>query len=631
MPAARTIKKKISPKIAKRKLQRAKVSNKLLVALTLLIVIIVGVVVWKPWTNQNISMPFSEKKITVVKPKTDMGRARQLTIDPSKDTVMQIVTRENVRITLDVPKGAIAQKTNVKLIPFYYEKENSSPTAGVLVSPATINFTKPVTLSFNFNDTEFKNIAPITVDAKQLRKYGQSQVLQIDSDAKSYTPTLVARGIETEKFLPARILTGGAYVFSLDGANQKAIAEKALSAQNMHSLTVIESATALLFNNQTLSADQDKKAKAAVSKILAKQNPPALEMYAAAVLQKKLTDKTFSFIPVAHAYETGEGFFQAACRSDGLKIEEYVGFAQTAELMGHEHIGESCLNKAKNLIEKRVNEVLANPNASLKELQIALQDVMIVGLDDDSNLDEKLTERSKQKAVEDAKKVADDPNATPIQAATQLQILQGVGVEEGPTYEKLENTVKEEIGKYEQPKDHPTDAEPTIVEEEILDSAIMSAIGIAMAKAFGFEQLDEDSVKAKFEQMAAGTKAMNEAAYAVCLELGGEDCEGTYSKIAGEIRVAEAEGYRVASDIGNLQSQEYEEAEYTEHQGEVELYFEPTEEPVDAAGIVEEGTTNDGSFNEDYGPDSTNAEPVYEEASYETTDTGSQDTAEYTE
>lgn len=598
MPAPRKIKKKLAPKTSKRKLQKARISNKILIISALIVVTIIGIVVWKPWTKANISMPFTEKQVTVVKPASDMARARQLTIDPSKDTVMQIVTRENVRITLDVPKGAIAQKTNVKLIPFYYEKENSAPTAGVIVSPATVNFTKPVTLSFNFTDSEFKNNAPTQVDTKVLRKYGQAQVLQIDAKASQYTPTLIARGIETEKYLPARILTGGAYVFSLDGANQKAIADKALNTENMHSLTVIESATALLFNNHTLNDQQSKKAKAAVAKILSKQNPPALEMYAASLLQKKLNDKTFSLIRVAYAYETGEGFFQAVCRANDLKIEEYIGFAQTAQLMGYENIGESCSNKAKNIVEERVNKLLSQPDVEVKQLVIAMQDVQLVGLADETNLEEKLLEKSKQRATEDAKKVADNPESTPIDAAKQLQILQGLGVEEGPTYEKLEKTVMDEIGKYEEPKEDPLDVEPTIVEEEILDAAIWSAIGIELAKVMGFDQLDEASLKAKFDQMAENTRELNNAAYAVCLELGGEDCAGQHSKIASEIEKAEAEGYRVSTDIGNLQSQEYEEPEYTEHQGDVDLYFEPTEEPTNDGMYIEEPTTEPS--NEEY-------------------------------
>jgi L-ribulose-5-phosphate 3-epimerase UlaE len=107
----------------------------------------------------------------------------------------------------------------------------------------------------------------------------------------------------------------------------------------------------------------------------------------------------------------------------------------------------------------------------------------------------------------------------------------------------------------------------------------MSALGVAMLKAFGWDELDEESVKRKLDEMAEGAELMKEAATAMCAELGDQECLGKIHQTDGMIEQARQDGYRAASDLGNLQSQEYEEPEYKDEQGEVELYFEPTPSP----------------------------------------------------
>jgi hypothetical protein len=606
MPARRV--KKTQSRIPNRKQQAAKTSKNLLIVIAIVILVGIGVAIWQPW-NLFSTNPTTQK-LSIVKPKPDLARARQLTIDPSVNTVMQIVNRENVRITLEVPKGALKDKTVVKMIPFYYDKNAKSPTAGVIVSPGNLSFTRPVTLSFNFAESELKNTAPKNLKSMTFRATGMSQVLQIDKDATALIPTLIARGIETEKYLPARILGGGAYVFSLDGKYQAEIAQRSLSMKNMNTLTTMEAAAALLYTDQKLSSEALNKTKASVAKILAKKDPPPFEMFAALVLQKKIKESKLSLIRKAYAFETSEGYFQAACKTEGLSVEEYLGYAQTAQLLGHENIGDSCIQKAKNKIAEEAEKVVNNPNSSIKELMIALKNLQIVGLDEDTNLDERIVEKAKEKAVEEARKVAENPESSPIDAAKELQKLEALGVEEGPTYDKLQDQVKKATEKYDEPVDDPTDVEATIVEEEILDSAIMSAIGIAFAKAMGIDQLDEESMKKKFDQLAEGARALNEAAYIMCVEFGGQDCDSTKSQMESEIRKAEDDGYRAAEELGSVQSREYEEPEYLDENGDVQIYFEeeltPTpdenavsEEPS-GSDSLEYSDPGDSASNEDY-------------------------------
>jgi hypothetical protein len=553
-------------------------------AVPVIILIVIGLIgaglyMTKPW--QKFTQPEVKKPMALVQPRLDMARARQLTIDPSRDTVMQITSQDNVRITLNVPKGTIKEKTTIKLIPFLHDKNATSPTAGVMVSPASINFSKPVTLSFDFSSSESKNSIPKKSEKYKVVTTGLSQVSQLDKDATSLTPTLIARGLESQRYLPARILTGGAYVYSVDGANQVEIAKKALDTPNMHSLTIIESATILLFNNQKLSDQQLTKAKGAVTKILSKKDPPASEMFAALLLQKKIMDQSFALVPVAYALETGEGFFQAACKSEGLSIEAYVGYAQSAQLMGHESAGEGCMTQAKNIVTKEAKKVLSDPNADVKSVLIAIQNIQVLGLDDETNLDEQLTEKAKEVAVKDAKKVADDPNSTPLDAAKQMQKLEALGVEEGPTYDKLTKKVREATEKFDEfPSPPPElDAEATIDEEDILNNAAMSALGVGMMKAMGWDSFDEETVRKKIDEMSEATLALKEAAAAMCAEFGDQECLSKLSQVDGMIAQARSEGYRAASELGNVQSKDYEEPEYKDDQGPIELYFEPTPTP----------------------------------------------------
>lgn len=659
MPAQKKVKKSLVKKgSSSRKLQKGRIRQKqLFIVIGILVVLVGALFLFKPWQHFNKgSLPFLSKPITVTKPVMDMARARQMTIDPQKDNVMQIVTKEKVRITLVVPKDAIKEKTLVKLIPFYHDPKNAAPTAGVVVGPASINFTKPVTLSYNFTESAFRNNAPKNVVSQTLRKTGTSQVMQIDANASSLTPTLIARELETETYLPARILTGGAYVFSLDGANQVEIARKALNTEGMHTLTVMESATVLLFNDQKLSDAELKKTKAAVAKILSKEEPPVFEYYAALVLRKKITNPSFSLVPKAFAYATDEGFFQVVCKDDRYTVEEYVGFAKSAQLMGHDAIGQSCMDKARNKVAEQTKQILSG-SPDLKTVMIALQDVEFLGLDDSTNLDEQLEQKAKEVATENAKKVADNPNSTVVDAAIEMQKMEAVGADNGPTYEKLKQKVTEYVEQKEAAADKASEeyqnteaerearmeeltkeveeaekkmeeevAENSLDEEDILYGQAMSALGIGLLQAFGFDKLDKESLQQKFDEMQEQTKGVIEASYAACLEMRAEgidagDCEGQKSHAEGLLKQAEEMSYRATTEIGQIQSREYEEPEYLENNGEIELYFEEelTPTPGDEA-VVEEGqeegseieSSGDGTYEE-----STYDEPVYESSGEE--------------
>ncbi len=586
--------------------------GKLIIALAI-VTLILGAISAAYYVNFWEKIPFISQKIQVTRPKADMSRARQMTIDPSKDSVVTIVNREGVRISLQIPKNALKEKTLVKLIPFYKDKNTSNPTSGVIVSPAKLNFAKPVTLAFNFSESQEKNGVDVDVE-KDLHITSASQVLQIDSEATTLTPNLIARGLESKNYLPARILTGGAYVFDTTGKHQADYARLALKSNNAHSLIVMESATVLLSKGEALKKSDLAKAKNAIAKILSKKSPPPYELFAALAIDQKLNKKV-SLIPQAYAYETGQGYFEAVCKEEGLSASDYLGFAKGAQLMGYDSIGENCIQKAKNLVAEEAKKILANPNSDLKTVILALQDIQIVGLDDDSQLDEALIEQAQKITEKEGAETLDDPNATAIDAAKALQKMEGMGIEDGEVHNALQKKVKDAVNldqydNMEAPEDEATsgpDDDPialpddygdggTFDEEQILSNAVWSVVGVELLKVMGFEELDEASLKKRFDEMADATIELGNAAYTMCVELGGDNCEDIQHEL-DKVEPARQEGYRVAEDIGEVQSRDYEVPEYTEESGE---------EYLDGLYVGELTPTpeEDGQYEYEYGGDS---------------------------
>jgi hypothetical protein len=129
----------------------------------------------------------------------------------------------------------------------------------------------------------------------------------------------------------------------------------------------------------------------------------------------------------------------------------------------------------------------------------------------------------------------------------------------------------------------------------------MSVVGIELAKAFGFENLDKDSLKAKFDPMIQQTKEAVNEFYPICLEARAEgsdiNCEEFKSKEDELLKQAEDESYRLEEHVGQAQSQAYETPDYEENNGDVQLYFEEDTSPTpgDESNSVNESNTDDSN------------------------------------
>lgn len=583
-------KKKVSKKITRKK-GTSKLPLIIILAIVALGITVGGFLFFNRSKTSSSKGLFADRpKIT--KPSPDMSRARQLTIDPEEDTVMQIETREKVTITLTIPKGALEKKQIIKMIPYYYDEKNEDPSAGVIIGPGSLEFKHPVTLMFDLTDSKLRTDAPATrgkID--DVRMTGTSQVLMLDQNATELIPALVAREVETSTQLRARILNGGGYVFSVNRKDQVRWAENAMKKDKVNAISILEAAKVLLSSGNKMSKDDLGKAQAAAEKILGKKNPPPHEMVAALSVQTLLSKKKTSLIPQSYAAPndsgamsaqrtTPRGVIEYMCKTTGLPVEAYVGYAAAAWNYGFGDLRDKCMTVALNKAADDARKLLNEPNASIKSMAIALKNLQFLGIDEADGLGDKLTEKIKWKAEDEAKRVAYDIDATPLEVAVELQKLQTLGVDEGKTQEILTERLLDEVEKQEAniPTPPPEDyeEESDYSEEQVLADQAWTMIGIELLKVMGFTEFDQESIQKKFDEMRQGAEMLSEAAYMMCKEFNGDNCDETYNEAKRQIDDATEESYRVSSQIGSVQNSAFETPDYEDYGDHYSFELTPT-------------------------------------------------------
>ncbi len=552
----------------------------------------------------------------ITKPAPDMARGRQLKVKANEDNIVQISTREKILISLIIPKGALDKDEVIKMIPFYYNSKTSDPSVGVLIGPGTLSFKQPVTLMFDLHESPFKTGAPdyITGD---IRFTGPTQVLMIDQKATELVPTLVARDLETNTQLRARILTGGGYVVSFDGREQVRWARHALEKEKVNSLSILEASNVLLSKKENLSKKERSLADATSKRLLSKRDLPAQEYFAAMVTQKLLKDTKTSLIPQAYATETGIGVTDTLCKKPNFLVEHYVSFAYAGKMMGNMEAYQGCMTMARNQAAADAKRLLNSKNATIKEMLVAMANLQFLKMDDMTDLDELLHEKIIVVATKQAEKVAYDIDATTTQRAVELQKLQALGAE-GKVADLLEQQVIDDIEKKGEPppdvQPENYDAETSYDENQILYNQAMTVIGIGFLKMAGFEEFDQASIQKKFDKMREDTIMFAEAMYTACKELGGDNCDETYAEAQRNIEKATEMSYQASSQVGALQSAGYEPPEFNSDSGDYDWQDEDWEAPDEQ---VDEGDPGDGeqvddTYESDYNEGYVNSEDITE-------------------
>lgn len=487
----------------------------------------VGAIVLKPWEKIS-NIPFTQlaKAPEATQPKLDLRLATTLEVDPQKGATIRVVDSKSVLISLEIPPNALKQKEKITLIPFE-ATSSATPTQGVMISPENLNFLQPVSLTFSFNLSEIENDAPEKGNLENPRSYGKSQVLRLSVADKTLTQVLVARFAEAKYVLPARILRGGAYVFSLDGKFQKEFARQTLASDKSSASSKIEAAISLLALGVKLTSQEVEVAKVAVSKILELENPALIELNAAAILDKKLKEFKSYLINTVFAQSSFRGYIDFRCKHPSSSYQDIIRAAAAASTFGFKDLYQSCIELARNKLRAQKDEILKNTN-NVGELVQLLNDFQLL-------------------ALEEPPKFGTDPYVVQVQ-------------------EKINQVLNEKMAKLTDPDYGRT---PTEERKQVRDLGKVRKYGIdptvtgmIIGEALGLKTFDEAGIKSFGDAWIPGLLQAESELVRACHEIGGdagpkfqEYCARfvVNGELRGDILKVQQDLHKAGQDVGNIQ------------------------------------------------------------------------------
>lgn len=642
----------------------------------------------------------------------DVLRSRGLDITKEKGGTIVAYSEGKVVASLDIPAGAVQSPVRIALVPL---KHNNDVT-GVAILPATVAFKKPVTLTFDISRTTKTGDAPAVVQPEQSRITGKTQVLRYDSTTNKSSPSLIIRSNETSRLVPARILSGGTYVFTTDGSDQIEKSRSVFAEPKTSTLVVIEAASVLIGNNIPLSPEQTERVRKSVNKILGNKNVSPYEFFSASALEQQLDPARQSFlIGSVYAQSAAEGYLEYRCKDRSLSIEEYLAAASTAQLIGLDSVGDECLTAAKNrvadearkvlgnsgaspeeiirmmgrcqmfgldslsnsleeklrdTVKQRADDVLKDPNASIEDILKAMQDTQVSG-GDDTELSQKIEQVSRQ----EAQQTLNDPNATFDQVIRAIQEAQAFGHEDvasslqqrantmlnrsseqildNPNATSTElthalaqavkegkdmayrNQIRDRLKEAEQREADERKNEPTPtpgdgqVDEELLVGFDSNVIWLELARGLGIiDCFSEACLKEGTDRLVQHGQELNAQTAAMCAEAPAafaalgvpmppelrQDCNKVESgEVLRELEHARDKAFEEAEEIGDIQSQDFEEEDFEDYHMEIEIT--PTDSPEDSNYEGEEYDDVQEMEYDDSAPDQSDTEFQGEEMS----------------
>jgi len=439
-------------------------------ATTLIVVVLVTLFFIKPWQKKDTNKNSKAKTNVAIIDKKDLKHATVITVDPNKESNIDVYTSKKIVINLEIPKGILDKIQKIAIIP-YTTSDPANPVK-ILIFPQNLTFKKPITVTFDLSRSAYRLSAPEFITTNG-RVTGNTQLFFTNKLFTNPMPALISRSTETSKSITARILSAGLYSLTTDGKNKSLYARSALKNKKVDILTTLESASALLFNKEKLSSDEKNMVIKAISIIESQKDASVYEMYTAFALGQILKDKktSFSFFKEVYATDPYEDYLKFACGKESETPDKLAVLANTAKLGGYSDVEKKCIDHARTLVveesrdllngdpttgelvaqmrrndsfglpagtnnplQKRINEILVkeikdliNRGASKEELSQKLAEVQTIGKVDEKWQDIVLDKIS-QKAYEDAKKVIDDPRSTPSEINQALIEAQLYGV-----------------------------------------------------------------------------------------------------------------------------------------------------------------------------------------------------------
>jgi hypothetical protein len=282
------------------------------------------------------SNPETPDDLEIIQPKLDIRNGKKLLVTPGLGGVLQVKTSKGITVTLAIPPGALLRQQTVSLVPFSEDTNRSTLDAGVMVTPGTLVFTRPVTLAFSLAGTQRKNNAP-AIDPSKPRFYGMSHIYRLIPKRQSITPVLIARAAEDSTTIPGRILSGGAYTLSLVSSRGEALSRVTLADKNSRATTILEATSFLVATHKSLSVHEMRVVNAAIHFVTQYPQAPLPEVFTALALDKQFSGKEDGIVQI-----------EAGCGTVGYSNVEYISGAATARLYSNTSDYTNCLNMAKS-------------------------------------------------------------------------------------------------------------------------------------------------------------------------------------------------------------------------------------------------------------------------------------------
>lgn len=417
-----------------------KTSARVLLAVATLVALgAVGVGGFRLWQGRFPWEPGTPATLTLPRPETDLAHARAQTVGP-KGGLVQVFTDQDVQVTLDIPAGALKEETEVKLIPFAFDPSAQTPTLGVLVSPGSLSFAMSARLTFDVSKSKFHFAAPDTASADVARRSGESQLLHLAGENNVVIPALVVRAVETKTAMTGLVPTGGSYLVGFSVTDRVAYARQGLARTPSRNF-VLEAAAFLRANGATLTKEEQAKASAASRSVLDEKNPRGEEFFAA-VAVASAPEKKSAFIPVAHAAEINQAFFQKSCADKARTFSDVASLAHAARLLGDASMAKSCWASAQARAASTARAVLSDSKAELPALLAARTSLRVAGGTEAESLEKQLATSATKDVQAEARVVLARAKPSAPSVAAVLQSTRLVPVE-APVQKQLETRLQE--------------------------------------------------------------------------------------------------------------------------------------------------------------------------------------------
>jgi hypothetical protein len=314
-------------------------------------------------TAASSENPNKPDDLEIIQPKLDPVHGKELLITPAEGGVLQVKTNQGITVTLYIPPNALSRAQNVSLVPFSEDGNPVTLDTGVIITPGSMVFNEPVTLSFSLEGSSLKNTAPTSLDPSKIRFFGNSHIYRLIPKRQSITPVLIARAAEDSSHIYGRILSGGAYTLSLVSSRGEALSRVVLADKNSRATTILEAASVLIGAGKSLSQKEVKTINVAAEFITNLPQPPLPELYAALALEDRISQRTpFSDTP----------YLQTFCSAPGSTHLEYISGAGIANLIHDSSLMDTCLQTAKTalplIVSAEMLPVIENATPSAQEI-----------------------------------------------------------------------------------------------------------------------------------------------------------------------------------------------------------------------------------------------------------------------